>query len=106
MLNRELLRENLNELSLENLPTDAEMEDFIKQVPESARDDGMTDYTIIFSLIKSGYADLKGCPGITKRQFVRPEEVTQGVWKKWMSCEEGGFQMRKLLRPGLSSDLM
>ena len=106
VLNRELLRENLkDELSLESLPTDAEMEDFIKQVPESARDDG-TDglHDLFFSLIKSGYADLKGCPGITKRQFVRPEEVTQGVWKKWMSCEEGGFQMRKLLRPGLSSD--
>ena len=106
VLNKELLRENLkDELSLDYTPTDAEMEDFIKRVPESARDDGKNGlHDLFFSLIKSGYADLKGCPSITKRQFVRPEEVAQGVWKKWMSCEEGGFQMRKLLRPGLSSE--
>ena len=106
VLNKELLRENLkDELSLDYTPTDAQMEDFVNRVPMGARDDGKDGlHDLFFSLIKSGYADLKGCPGITKRQFVRPEEVAQGVWKKWMSCEEGGFQMRKLLRHGVSSD--
>jgi len=106
VLNKELLRENLkDELSLDYTPTDAEITKFVKCVPESARYDGSDGlHDLFFSLIKSGYADLKGCPGITKRQFVRPEEVNKGIWKKWMSCEEGGFQMRKLLRSGVSSE--
>lgn len=105
-INRELLRENLrDELSLDHTPTDAEAEDLIKRVSESVRDDGSNGlHDLFFSLIKSGYADIEGCPGITKRQFVRPEEVSPGVWRKWMTCEGGGFQMRKLLRSGVSSD--
>lgn len=105
-LNSELLRENLmDQLALKSLPSDDEVSRLVGSVPSAARDDGRGGlHDLYFSLIKAGYADLKGCPGITKRQFVRMEEVNPGTWKLWMSCEEGGFQMRKLLRPGLARD--
>lgn len=106
VLNKELLRDNLKEqLALNASPTNSDVSDLVNRVSEHARHDGRGGmHDLFFTLIKSGYADLKGCPGITKRQFVRPEEVTPGVWKLWMSCEEGGFQMRKVLRPCVSSD--
>lgn len=101
-LNEEVLQDELrDQLELDETPSYDEIKAYLQQVPSHARDDGAGGlHDLFFALIKGGYADLKNCPGITKRQFVRPEEVRPGVWKKWMTCEEGGFQMRKLLMGG------
>lgn len=109
VLNKELLRDNLTSFLRTNYYgdrrndivqpyNDEEVNGLLLRVPEGARYDGKGGlHDLYFSLIKGGYADLENCPGITKRQFVRPEEVNPGVWKLWMTCDDGGFQMRKIL---------
>lgn len=71
------------------------------KLPEHVRVDGSKGvHDLFFKLIKRGYADLiDKCPDITTRQFVKLEEVAPGVWKKWMTCDTGGVQMRKPLFP-------
>lgn len=104
VFNKELFRKNLQEqLSMNYLPTEEQANEYINLVSHVARVDGHGGlHDLFYTLIKNGYADLDKCPGITRRQFVKPEEIRPGVWKLWMSCEEGGFQMRKLLRSNVS----
>lgn len=106
VLNHMLFRQNLqDQLSLSHLPTEEEALNYLGMISPFARDDGHGGlHDLYFSLIKSGYADLHGCPNITRRQFVRPEEIRSGVWKLWMTCEEGGFQMRKIVNNMMTSD--
>ena len=86
--------------ALDTIPSDEEVYQMIASLPEHVRlangNNGV--YDLYFALIKKGYANLKDCPGITKRQFTRSEEVRPGVWKRWITCEEGGFLMMKPLQ--------
>lgn len=87
------------DLALSEIPTEQEVEQMIASLPSHVKQTNGQNgvYDLYFSLIKKGFANLKDCPGITKRQFTRPEEVKQGVWKRWITCEDGGFIMNKPL---------
>lgn len=98
--NMNLFCENLqNELSLDYLPTKQQAQNTLEKIPPHVQraqgENGLHD--LYFTLIKRGYADLENCTGITRRQFVKYEEISPDNWKKWMICDEGGYQMRKPL---------
>jgi hypothetical protein len=101
LLNRDLLKENLKEgLTLTENPTDEQVEQFLSHLPTDVRFEGYNGlHDLFLELIKKGYADLNGCQNITRRTFVKLDEITPNNWKNWITCEEGGFQMRKILNP-------
>lgn len=104
VLNRELLKDNLvEELGLSSIPTDGEVEQYLSVLPEHVKQDG-TDgvHDLYFALIKKGYVSANKCHGITRRMFVRKEEVSPEVWRNWITCEDGGYLMRKPLYPSLT----
>ena len=88
------------DLGLDASPTDDEVNLMVSSLPEHVKQSNGSNgiYDLYFTLIKKGYANLENCPGITKRQFTRSEEVRPGVWKRWITCEEGGFLMMKPLQ--------
>lgn len=89
------------DFGLDTSLSEEEVNQMISSLPEHVRqakgNNGV--YDLYFNLIKKGYANLENCPGITRRQFTRSEEVRPGVWKRWITCEEGGFRMMKPLQP-------
>jgi hypothetical protein len=94
------------DLSLDTLPSEEEVNQLIDSLPTHVKQSkgGNGVYDLYFALIKKGYAELQNCPGITRRQFTRSEEVRPGVWKRWITCEEGGFLMMKPLHTSIQTD--
>lgn len=94
------------DFGLDTSPSDAEVFQMISTLPDHVRQANGNNgiYDLYFNLIKKGYANLADCPGITKRQFTRSEEVRPGVWKRWITCEEGGFLMMKPLQAMFQTD--
>jgi len=87
------------DMALSELPTEQEVEQMIASLPSHVKQTNGHNgiYDLYFTLIKKGFANLKDCPGITKRQFTRPEVVKPGILKRWITCEDGGFIMNKPL---------